>query len=262
VVDATGRGTLLGGQLRLKEVDPELHQFALHGWFAGVERGPVAAADDIHLHVLPGPRAWAWQIPIREDVTSVGVVVPGSDFVKAGEDPDAFFAAWTARSPVLAERMRGARALNALAREGNYSYGMDRLAGDGWLLIGDAARFVDPLFSPGLSIAAESAREASGAIVAALAADDVRAIRFAGYETLIRSGVDLWRELILLYYRLPRAFLALLDHEETRSELQEILQGQVYGRASSAIVDRLRREIDAIEADPRHPWYGELSPAA
>jgi FADH2 O2-dependent halogenase len=262
VVDATGRGTLLGGQLRLKEVDPELHQFALHGWFAGVERGPVAAADDIHLHVLPGPRAWAWQIPIREDVTSVGVVVPGSNFVKAGEDPDAFFAAWTARSPVLAERMRGARALNALAREGNYSYGMDRLAGDGWLLIGDAARFVDPLFSPGLSIAAESAREASGAIVAALAADDVRAIRFAGYETLIRSGVDLWRELILLYYRLPRAFLALLDHEETRSELQEILQGQVYGRASSAIVDRLRREIDAIEADPRHPWYGELSPAA
>ena len=77
-----------------------------------------------------------------------------------------FFAQAVASSPALAPRMASARPLHALQREGNYSYAMERLAGDGWLLVGDAARFVDPLFSSGLSVAAESARAAAGAIQA------------------------------------------------------------------------------------------------
>jgi FADH2 O2-dependent halogenase len=136
---------------------------------------------------------------------------------------------------------------------------MDRLAGDGWLLVGDAARFVDPLFSPGLSVAAESARTAAEAIVAALAAGDTSAARFAAYEELIRTGVDRWRELILLFYRLPRAFLALVEQGDARAQLQELLQGQVYDTDHAAILDRLRRDIAAVEADPAHPWHGELS---
>jgi FADH2 O2-dependent halogenase len=258
-VDASGRATLLGSQLRQKRVDAGLQQFAVHGWFAGVDRGPAETADDIHLHVLPGPRAWAWQIPIDAEVTSIGVVVPGTDFVKAGEDVESFFAARVASSPLLAERMRGAAPRGPLVREGNYSYAMDRLAGDGWLLVGDAARFVDPLFSPGLSVAAESARAAAEAIVAALAAGDTSAARFAAYEELIRTGVDRWRELILLFHRLPRAFLALVEQGDARAQLQELLQGQVYDTDHAAILDRLRRDIAAVEADPAHPWHGELS---
>ena len=162
VVDATGRGTLLGRQLRLKRTDPSFRQFAVHGWFEGVDRGDADTAEWIHLHVLPGPRAWAWQIPISAGVTSVGVVCESDAFPKAGHDLDRFFAEAVASSPALVRRMAGARPLHALQREGNYSYAMERLAGDGWLLVGDAARFVDPLFSSGLSVAAESARAAAG----------------------------------------------------------------------------------------------------
>ena len=93
----------------MKRNDPDFRQFAVHGWFEGVDRGAAATADWIHLHVLPGPRAWAWQIPISAAVTSVGVVCDAERFPKAGDDPGAFFAEAVASSAPLA-RAHGGRA--------------------------------------------------------------------------------------------------------------------------------------------------------
>jgi FADH2 O2-dependent halogenase len=248
VVDASGRSTLIGSQLRLKRTDPGFRQFAVHGWFEGVDRGDAETTDWIHLHVLPGPRAWAWQIPISAGVTSVGVVCEADAFPKAGEDQGAFFARAVASSPVLARRLAGARPLHALQREGNYSYTMERLAGDGWLLVGDAARFVDPLFSSGMSVAAESARAAAAAIQDALASGDRSAGAFAGYERRLRAALDTWRELIALYYRLPSAFLGLLADPREREALRPLLQGDLYEGGAEEGLARLRAEVARAEA--------------
>src|SRR6185312_13755034 len=110
--------------------------------------------------------------------------------------------------PLLAEQMADARPLHEFTREGNYSYVMDRFAGNGWLLIGDAARFVDPVFSSGVSVALESAKRAADAILAARG--NFSAASFAGYEQTLRAGVDIWREFINLYYQLPPLFLDLI----------------------------------------------------
>jgi len=244
VVDASGRSTLLGSQLRLKRTDPLFRQFALHGWFEGVDRGVPEMAEWIHLHVLPGRRAWAWQIPISASVTSVGVVCDAESFPKAGEDVEAFFEQRVASSRVLARRMAHAHPLHALHREGNYSYAMKRLAGDGWLLVGDAARFVDPLFSSGLSVAAESARLAAGVIQKALATGDVSAAAFADYERRLDAGLDVWREFIDLYYRRPSAFIDLLEDASDRELLREVLQGDIYEGGGAAGLARLRAEVD------------------
>jgi 1H-pyrrole-2-carbonyl-[peptidyl-carrier protein] chlorinase len=260
LVDASGRGTFLGSQLRIKRNDPVLRQFAVHGWFEGALRGPAEVADWIHLHVLPGPRAWAWQIPISDGVTSVGVVTGDGAFPKAGESVAEFFAQQVASSPALARSMAGAKPLHELVRDGNSGYAMERYAGDSWLLVGDAARFVDPIFSSGVSVAAESAREAARAIVAALAADDTSAERFAAYAATLSGGIETWRELVLLYYRLPRLVLALLDAPEDRAALQEVLQGAVFGGEKPALLARLRRSLAEVEGDPAHPWHGELQP--
>ncbi len=259
LVDASGRGTFLGSQLRIKRNDPVLRQFAVHGWFEGVGRGPAEVADWIHLHVLPGPRAWAWQIPIREGVTSVGVVT-GDALPRTREAVGDFFAAQVASSPALTRSMAGAKPQGELVRDGNSGYAMERYAGDGWLLVGDAARFVDPIFSSGVSVAAESAREAAGAIVGALAAGDTSAARFASYAATLSSGIETWRELVLLYYRLPRLVLALLDAPADRSALQQVLQGAVFGGEPPALLARLRRELAQVEAAPQHPWHRELQP--
>jgi 1H-pyrrole-2-carbonyl-[peptidyl-carrier protein] chlorinase len=260
LVDASGRHTFLGSRLRLKRNDPALRQFAVHGWFENVSRGPAETADWIQLHVLPGLRAWAWQIPIRDGVTSVGVVTGDAGFPKASESVDEFFAREVASSPALARSMAGAKRLGELAREGNAGYAMERYAGDGWLMVGDAARFVDPIFSSGVSVAAESARAAAAAIEGALAAGDVRSARFAPYAEALASGIETWRELVLLYYRLPRLVLEWLDGPDDRAALLEVLQGTAFGGEPPALLARLRNQVDGIEADPAHPWHGELQP--
>ena len=92
VVDASGRSTVLGSQLRLKKHDALFDQFAVHNWFEGVDRGTAETAEYIHIHVLAMPRAWVWLIPINETVTSVGIVTRSADFPKGSESAKEFFA--------------------------------------------------------------------------------------------------------------------------------------------------------------------------
>ena len=159
----------------------------------------------------------------------------------------------------LAQRMTKARPIHEFTKEGNYSYVMDRFAGDGWLLVGDAARFVDPVFSSGISVAMESAKRAADAIMSALAGKDVSAGAFGDYERTVRAGVDIWREFIMLYYQLPPLFFDLISRPESRSQLTRVLQGDVYDRASVPILEQMRKAIAKVASEPEHPWRSQLT---
>src|SRR5580704_4468294 len=84
VVDASGRQTFLGNQLKLKVKDPVFDQYAIHGWFAGYDRMALAKSDAhrdyIYIHFLPISNTWVWQIPITDDITSIGVVTQKKTF--------------------------------------------------------------------------------------------------------------------------------------------------------------------------------------
>jgi FADH2 O2-dependent halogenase len=155
--------------------------------------------------------------------------------------------------------MAGARPLHEFTREGNYSYVMDKVAGDGWLLVGDAARFVDPVFSSGVSVAMESARRAADVIIRALEKNDVRAGAFDEYTKTLREGMEIWREFILRYYQLPPLFFDLIAQPETRGQLTRLLQGDVYDRSSVPILGEMRGKIQSVAADRQHPWHSHLS---
>ena len=247
VADASGRATLLGRQLRTRRNDPRLNQIAIHGWFRGVDRGTAETADWIHIHVFDAPRAWAWQIPIGADVTSVGVVCEGQAGLRRDENGEGFFARMIASHPLLASRMAKAQVMQALSVEGSQSYFGERLAGRGWLAVGDAAQFVDPVFSSGVSVAAESARFAAHAIRDALADPASAAERFAEYDETVRRGGAVWRDLILLFYRKPPVFLGLLEDPGSRPALQSLLQGRVFGPADAAALAEL--ELRAMELE-------------
>jgi FADH2 O2-dependent halogenase len=257
VVDASGRGTVLGTQLGIKRTDAQFDQFTVHNWFEGFDRGAAASADHVHVHVLGKPRSWLWQIPVSTNVTSLGIVARRTDFVRADEAPAAWFARQLEAHPELQARVAAARPVHDFVRESNFSYALDRLAGDGWLVIGDAGRFVDPLFSSGVSVAAESARLAVAPIRAALQSPTVPAAAFAQWERTVRTGVDRWRELIALFYRLPVLFLDWLRHDERRERLRPMLQGEVWDADAPVLAD-LRAGIDAVAADPAHPWHRQL----
>ena len=249
VADASGRASLLSRQLRTRRNDPRLNQVAVHGWFRGVDRGRAETADWIHVHVLGAPRAWAWQIPISAEVTSVGIVCEGQAGLGRDETGDRWFARLVASHRLLSARMAKAQPLHALQIEGSQSYFGERLAGAGWIAVGDAAQFVDPVFSSGVSVAAESARLAARAIRDALADPASAAECFAEYDRTVRRGGEVWRELILLFYRVPPLFLGLLEDPSARPALQSLLQGRVFAAHDATALGELQARALELERE-------------
>lgn len=275
IADASGRGTLLGRALGLKIQDPLFDQYAVHAWFEDLDRFAFAQSAEvgeyIFIHFLPLPGCWVWQIPIDDRTTSVGVVGQKSMLRQYQGDIEAFFYESIASRPALADVLHSARRIRPLKAEGEYSYAMKEICGDGFVLLGDAARFVDPIFSSGVSIALNGARFAAEDILRRLRNEApgergvFRKSDFASYEQRIRNGTRNWYEFITLYYRLNVLFTQFVGDPRYRAQIVRLLQGDVYEAEEPAVLGEMRRTIEAVESDPAHLWHavlGELrSPA-
>ena len=243
VVDAAGRSTLIGRQLGIRGAHPVLDRFALHAWLEGVDRGPTATARYTHVHLLPEIDGWAWRAAIDDDITSVGVVADKRAYQRTGLDPDDFFDHVLRRTPTLAPSCREARRLNQLKGEINYSYALERLCGDGWLAIGDAAQFIDPIFSSGVSVAMRTARAAAERIQAALESGDSSRAAFLPYEETVQHGTAVWDEFVQLFYRHPRTLLGRMRSPEHRPGILRLLQGD-HDADSHRTLETLRQAVE------------------
>jgi ABC-type nitrate/sulfonate/bicarbonate transport system ATPase subunit/flavin-dependent dehydrogenase len=253
VVDASGGQAVLGRQLRLLKPDHDLPQFAVHSWFTNVGRGSAATADFTHIHVLPIQRGWIWQIPIDDEITSVGVVTDGEHHVKSGEEVDQFFKWMVSMNPILANRMSKAERLREYRLDGNYSYSMERFVGDGWLMVGDAAFSVDPIFSSGISDAIHCAKFAADAIVNALDINDTSESFFKSYEATLRHGAGIWQEFTHLFYKMSPIFIRVIAESEHRDEIIRLCEGEVYGPTAGETLALLRGMFENIRVAESHP---------
>jgi 1H-pyrrole-2-carbonyl-[peptidyl-carrier protein] chlorinase len=259
VVDASGRQTLLGRQLKLKQNDPIFDQFAVHAWYTDVDRGTEETGDFIHIYFLPVERGWCWQIPITHEITSMGIVAEKKVFREAALDPGAYFQKYVDSNPGLVKAMRNAKRINEFKKEGDYSYSLKKFCGNGHVMIGDAARFVDPIFSSGVSIALYSAKYASERIRCAFQTGDFSEAMLAPYEHKLRAGVNIWYEFIRLYYKLLPLFTHFIQSKEHRLEVLRLLQGEVYDRKDVPVLDAMRQYIRAVEQSPDHLFKKHLS---
>ncbi|GAA1377301.1 NAD(P)/FAD-dependent oxidoreductase [Streptomyces beijiangensis] len=257
VVDASGRRTVLGNQLKVKVNDPVFNQYAVHTWFDNFDRKALTSsrqADFIFIHFLPITDTWVWQIPITDTITSVGVVSQKKRFKEYDGDRDQFFWDTVASRPELLDALKNADQVKPFKTEGDYSYGMNQIAGDNFVLIGDAARFVDPIFSSGVSVALNSARIAATDIIAAHQAGDFKKERFANYEAKLRRAVNNWYEFISIYYRLNILFTAFVQDPRYRLDVLKMLQGDVYDDEEPKALAAMREVVTAVENDPTHLW--------
>ncbi|XVV06146.1 NAD(P)/FAD-dependent oxidoreductase [Actinosynnema sp. CA-248983] len=262
VVDASGRGTLLGRQLKLKVPDPVFNQYAIHTWYDGLDRTALAVdgkqADFIFIHFLPITDTWVWQIPITDTITSVGVVTQKKHFTAAKQQWGEFFDQSMRTRPELAEALRDSERVRPFKPEGDYSYAMRQICGDGWLMVGDAARFVDPIFSSGVSVAMNSARLASYDIVAAAEKGDFAKASFQTFEGKLRRAVGNWYEFISIYYRLNILFTAFVADPRYRIDVLRMLQGDVYEGGEPVALTRMREITREVEENPDHLWHPHL----
>ncbi len=258
-IDASGRNTLVGNQMGWKVADPVFDQYALHTWFEDYDRTVVAKdstkLDYIYVHFLPITNSWVWQIPITDNVTSLGVVTQKKHFKGSKASRETFF--WDALKsrPEFMDALGGATQLRPLKAEGDYSYAMKNIVADRLMLIGDAGRFVDPIFSTGVSIALNSARIGKDDVIGAMESGDFAAASFKEFETTIRRGTKNWHEFISVYYRLNVLFTAFVNDDRYRLDVLKLLQGDVYDEESPEVLTRMKDVVATVEQNPRHIWH-------
>jgi FADH2 O2-dependent halogenase len=262
VVDASGRHTLLGNQLKLRIQDTVFDQYAIHTWFEGYDRSILAEgpsqAEYIFIHFLPLTNSWVWQIPITETITSIGVVTQKKNFAKVREAREEYFWDCIKSRPDLEAGLRAAKQMHPLKEEGDYSYAMKQICGDNFVLVGDAARFVDPIFSTGVSIALNSARFACHDIIQAAEKGDYRKQNFDTYESTLRRGTKNWYEFISVYYRLNVLFTAFIHDERYRLDVVKLLQGDVYDEDEPKVLMMMKDIVSQVERNEQHIWHDYL----
>lgn len=259
VVDCTGRETLLGNQLKLKVQDKVFDQYAIHTWFGDYDRQAMASSpshgDYIYVHFLPITNSWIWQIPISDTATSIGVVTQKKNFAKSKDDREKFFWDAVASRPKLEAALRASTRLRPFKDEGDYSYAMSQICGDRYILLGDAGRFVDPIFSTGVSIALNSARFAHKDIIGALETNNFARESFSSFETTLRQGTKNWYDFISVYYRLNVLFTYFISDKRYRLDVLKLLQGDVYDEAQPEVLTKMRNMVAEVEQNPKHPWH-------
>ncbi|SMG65514.1 oxidoreductase [methanotrophic bacterial endosymbiont of Bathymodiolus sp.] len=155
LVDASGRDTVLAQQLQSKQKNPKHKMAAIYGHFNKVTRRTGKDAGNIGIYWFQ--HGWIWLIPLNDGMTSIGCVC-WPDYLKTRQDSlDDFLLQTIKLIPELNQRLKHAQLDDPAQATGNYSYQSSIMSGDGFLLIGDAYAFVDPVFSSGVYLAMQSA---------------------------------------------------------------------------------------------------------
>jgi FADH2-dependent halogenase len=229
LIDASGRNNVTGNQEGLKVVDQNLKKFAIFGHFEDVKMDEGKKAGDILLVRME--KEWFWLIPLSPKKVSVGCVMDHADFSQAKQAPAEIFNRVWQSSSEMRMRMKDAKLVSPIQVTGDFSYRNRRFASSRLLRVGDAAGFMDPVFSSGVYIAMYSGRLAARNIVASLAAGDDGSRRFKSYEKTVIRAMDLYLEMIQGYYTRPFMELFMEPREKFRlpDAMVAILAGELEG---------------------------------
>lgn len=197
-VDASGRDTLLAGQLKLKQKNPHHASAAMFGHFRNVDRREGQFEGNISVYWFE--HGWFWMIPLKDGTMSVGAVCrPAYLKQRKNSVPEYLLETIALGHPEMRHRMRNAVLIDNEARAtGNYSYQSTRMRGDRHIMVGDAYAFVDPVFSSGVLLGMNSGLLGAEAVDAWLRNDRTAEAKFRHFENMVRRGVKtfswfIWR---------------------------------------------------------------------
>ncbi len=224
LLDATGQSSLVAGRLGLREMDAGLKNFAVFSHFEGAWRHSGKREGDISVVLVPG--GWWWLIPLSGGRTSVGQVGPAS--MLRGRKPDeTYFHEQIAAVPYLAERLGQATRVAPVRTVSDYSYVSKKLAGDRFLLVGDAGAFIDPVFSTGVYLGMVAAFRAAEAADAALSAGRFSRREFLSYEAWVQKQVATYKKFVKGFYKpeFVELLMAPSDFLDLRAAITSLLAG-------------------------------------
>jgi len=228
VIDASGRDTLLSRRFGLKYKNPDHNSAAIFGHFRNVPRREGDDAGNISVYWFQ--HGWFWMIPLRDGTMSVGAVC-WPEYLKTRDCPPAEFLRRTiALSPGVSERMRDAELVGEVQATGNFTYYSKAAAGDGYLMIGDAYAFLDPVFSSGVHLALTSAFRAADLVDEVLDHPERATRLIEAHERYMRRGMKTFAWFIYRFNTpaMQNLFMSPRNTFRVRDAVTTMLAGDVF----------------------------------
>jgi flavin-dependent dehydrogenase len=247
VVDASGQSSMIMDRMGLREWDAVLKKAAIWSYWKGALRDPGIDGGGTIVIQTKEKKGWFWYIPLHDDIVSVGVVA-GHDYLfqnRVSKNAEAIFNEEVARCPGVQPRIANATRVDDFHIQKEYSYKATKAAGDGWVLIGDAFGFLDPLYSSGVLLAFTSAAMAADAIADALDVNDPSESRLRRWEPEHLKYLDRMRRLVLAFYEGLNFGKLVRKHPEKKHLITDVLIGNL----SKDEIDELWPLIDDLRAE-------------
>jgi len=198
LVDASGRNSVLGRQFKIKKTYDHLQKLSIFAHYEGVWRRD--GIDGTLTVLVRAVDRWFWLIPVTAERTSVGMVLDSETFRKSKVSAEDFLEKALAEQPTIAKRMTNARRVTKVYLEADFSYRSARLYGDRWLLTGDAAGFIDPIFSSGVFLAVFSGEKCADVLNEVLDRPRKAKRLFARYERSVNRAMDVYLRFVNAWY--------------------------------------------------------------
>jgi flavin-dependent dehydrogenase len=228
VVDASGQSTMLQNRFKLRVWDPVLNKGAIWTYWQGAYRDIGRDEGATVVIQTTNKRGWWWYIPQHDNTVSVGIVAPFDYLFKGrGSHAQTYYEEVEA-CPAVQKRIAGAKRATGYFATKDYSYRSRQVAGDGWVLIGDAFGFLDPLYSSGVLLALKSGELAADAIADALAKNDVSAAQLGRWGEMFNKGIDRMRRLVCEYYDGFSFGKFIKNYPHLRGKITDLLIGDLF----------------------------------
>jgi len=247
IVDASGQSSIIMDRMNLREWDPVLKKAAIWTYWKGAYRDPGIDGGGTVVIQTEGKKGWFWYIPLHDDIVSVGVVA-GHDYLfkdRLSKDPESIYMEEVARCPGLQPRIKDATRTTDYKMQKEYSYKATKAAGDGWVLVGDAFGFLDPLYSSGLMLALTSAGMAADSIADALDSNDPSEARLRSWEPEHVKAMTRMRFLVCAFYDGLNFGKLVRKFPDKKHLITDVLIGNLFNDE----VDQLQEMIEELKAE-------------
>jgi flavin-dependent dehydrogenase len=231
VVDASGQSTMLQNRFKLRVWDPVLNKGAIWTYWEGAYRDSGRDEGATVVIQTANKQGWWWYIPQHDNTMSVGVVAPFDYLFKGRGSHEQTYNEEAAACPAVQKRIAGAKRAMGYFATKDYSYRSKQVAGDGWVLIGDAFGFLDPLYSSGVLLALKSGELAADAIAEGLAKNDVSVAQLGRWGDAFNRGVDRMRRLVCEYYDGFSFGRFIKTYPHLRGKITDLLIGDLFTEA-------------------------------
>ncbi|HYH07358.1 MAG TPA: NAD(P)/FAD-dependent oxidoreductase [Thermoanaerobaculia bacterium] len=264
VIDASGSHSVIGSRQAMRGDVPSLKKIAFFAHYRNVPRAEGKDAGNTVIVILRN--AWFWLIPISAEIMSVGLVVDRAHVLSCGLEPQQLLEQTIAATRWVAERMKHAERVTQIYARKDFSFRMRNLVGENYALIGDAAGFLDPIFSTGVFMAMKSADMVVDGVLLRLNSGTMEYLH--DYESKMQRGLDKYLRFIEHFY--DRDFLEVFLQPSERWGLLDavvgVLAGDVFSNHGNFFklwlffqLVKLQKRHGVIA--PRIPWETLPAPA-